>query len=223
MTEENMAGSISRSNITACTVGMLDGSSSESESSDISTTQIQVGATKKHTYEERVLKAMEKMEEKVVGKIETFDKRMKLMEGKMTLLEGQMMVLKKQPPVSAIGNRELMSGVMSPLSSNASFSLTNNKKMLMKSIEGEIGKGLRDHLKKQWYSEIKFVEHGEDEMDVAIIEEAIQSKSVRVPDGIHDSEFISFFRNAVKRELAALRHNTQTLARRNWKGKKRYK
>lgn len=179
-----------------------------SESSNSNGTLFQMGADNRQNFEERIFGALKEMGEK-------FDKR-------LTLLEEHVTVVKKQPPVSAIGTREFVSGVMSPLSSNASLTLANNKKILMKAIEGGIGLGLRALIKKKWYSEIKFVED-DDEIEIAIIEEAIQSKSIGVPDGIHDSEFVSFFRHVVKRELAALRHNTQTLARRNWKGKKRNK
>ena len=84
----------------------------------------------------------------------------------------------------------------------------------MKGIEADVGCGLRSHMKKQWYSEMKFVEQGDD-MDIAIIEEAIVFKSVGVPEGINNTEFCSYFRYLVKRELTSLRHNTQTLARRN--------
>ena len=58
---------------------------------------------------------------------------------------------------------------------------------------------------------MKFVEQGDD-IDIAIIEEAIVFRSVGVPDGINNTEFCSYFRYPVKRELTALHHNTQTLA-----------
>ena len=44
---------------------------------------------------------------------------------------------------------------------------------------------MRAHTKKQWYSEMKFVEQNDD-IGMAIIEEAIKLKSVGVPDGINN-------------------------------------
>ena len=94
-----------------------------------------MGANNRQNFEERIFGALKEMGEK-------FDKR-------LTLLEEHVTVVKKQPPVSAIGTREFVSGVMSPLSSNASLTLANNKKILMKAIEGGIGLGLRALITKK--------------------------------------------------------------------------
>ena len=154
-------------------------------------------------FEDRMLKAMEKMENTLVSKLTNFDTS-------MTVIDEQLTVLQKPPPVSAIRKRGPGSGVANPLSSSASFNLSN--------IEANVGCGLRAQMKKQKYSKLKCLEQDND-MDIAIIEEAILFKSVGVPDGIHNLEFCSFFRYLVKHELTALCHNTQTLARKNWKGK----
>ena len=59
-----------------------------------------MGATKKDNFEDRMLKALEKMEKKVVNKLAHFDTRMSV------IVEEQLVVaLQKLPPVSAIGKR----------------------------------------------------------------------------------------------------------------------
>ena len=88
-----------------------------SESSNSSGTLFKLGATNKQAFEDRILKAMGKIQNTVCDKVAKFKTRMTLIEVKRA--EHQL-----TPSISAVGNRGPGLWVTSPLTSSVSFSLS---------------------------------------------------------------------------------------------------
>ena len=99
----------------------------------------------------------------------------------------------------------------------------SNKRRCTKDEERTIGRDLREYMKKYTYNEVKFLNDSKEggEMARKILKMAIRSQTVRVPEGIPLVNFSNKYRKLVPKELTALRHNAQTLARKNWRGKKK--
>eukprot|EP00536_Pseudo-nitzschia_multiseries_P015792 jgi/Psemu1/43854/gm1.43854_g len=71
----------------------------------------------------------------------------------------------------------------------------------------------KQYVKTSWFCGVKFVT--DDDWAELILKEGIASKQVTKP-GIPDAQFYAYNNSIVSQTLAKLRHNAQTLVRKNW-------
>ena len=76
---------------------------------------------------------------------------------------------------------------------------------------------LRNFIKDHHYPGRKFCK--DDEMAETVIQHAIEGGRIQIPTGFDETTFRTHFRGSVYTSFSKLRHNAQTLARRNYMGK----
>ena len=82
---------------------------------------------------------------------------------------------------------------------------------------------LRHYMKYEWYGGMKFTPTKHEDISKNILRESVEKGMVTIPrKSISREGFYEHFWNLVPKTLAQLRHNTQTLARKNWKGEQHY-
>ena len=82
---------------------------------------------------------------------------------------------------------------------------------------------LRHYMKYEWYGGMKFTPTKHEGISKNILRESVETGMVTIPrKSINREGFYEHFWNLVPKTLAQLRHNTQTLARKNWKGEQHY-
>ena len=115
-------------------------------------------------------------------------------------------------------------GIPSKFSSKSSISIgigaaiadpSNPKRV--KNEDKMVRKGLRDFIREELYSDMKFVR--DDEMAKGIVRMAVEEGGLVVPFGVKTlQEFAATYFNSVYQAYASVRHNGQTLARRHYIG-----
>lgn len=115
-------------------------------------------------------------------------------------------------------------GIPSQFSSKSSVSIgigaaiadPSNPKRL-KNEDKMVRKGLRDFIREELYSDMKFVR--DDGMAKTIVRMAVEEGGLVVPFGVKTlQEFAATYFNSVYQSYASVRHNGQTLARRHYIG-----
>ena len=105
--------------------------------------------------------------------------------------------------------------------STYSVYLSKDVKDILKRQEKNVGGDMRDYLRKIYYCDLKFLPMGKRDRNIIlkkIMENSIEEKFLTVLRGLSKRDFCEYFKEIVPKGLAKLRHNTQTLARRNWRG-----
>ena len=101
-----------------------------------------------------------------------------------------------------------LSSQMEGLVSGDLLSLADTKgKVVMKQV--------REYIKEKVYGFIKFP-MGQKQQNARIIERGIEAGRISILKGVSSKTFANYHVGSVKIALSALRHNTQTLARKRW-------
>ena len=106
---------------------------------------------------------------------------------------------------------------VSTLSCGTRHSMETETMKLLKTSKDTIEGQVRAYVKKEWYGGLKFMTTNT--LSNKIIVQGIDACVISVPKNIPIKKFCAYFDNAVPKALAKLRHNNQTLARKNWFGK----
>ena len=92
----------------------------------------------------------------------------------------------------------------------------NHEKVVLKDLQKKIGERVKKYVRDTLYSELKFCEH--DHID-AIYRNLMQRKDMTKPDGINNAEYEKVVKTTIKQGFSSLRHNSQSLMRKNFCGK----
>ena len=163
-------------------------------------------AQKIDTLEGKLAQTIETVESKLAQTIDAVEETVEKLDNKM----------KENPPVNSVrkGGPE---GGMSDMTS-CDYTVGDAAKSVLRQMEGAVSRDLKDYIKKNWYSRIKFPQT--DKVSMHICQKAAMERMLLIPKTINDTLFFEYFKKYVTKSLAALRHNSQTLARKNWLGKK---
>ena len=88
--------------------------------------------------------------------------------------------------------------------------------VVSKGYHATIMTGIRRYLRKKWYGYIKFVKN--DYMAKQLIGQAVDSREFMIPTGMTEQEFKATYQNKMYKAMNDLRHNGQSLARKNYLG-----
>ena len=106
---------------------------------------------------------------------------------------------------------------VSYLSSNESIILSKRDIKVLNNMRDVVEGQLKSFVKKYWYDKVKFPVNNR--VTAHIMKKAVDMERVNVPKDITPAAFCEFFKKKVVTVLGTLRHNSQTLARKNWLGK----
>ena len=81
-----------------------------------------------------------------------------------------------------------------------------------------VKKEIRSYIKRAWFTHIKFIET--EANCVSVLRKGVRTGELNLPKDIEEEIFCQYFEGDVRSELAKLRHNCQSLARRNFRGEK---
>ena len=139
--------------------------------------------------------------------IETMEETVKKNEEKMT----------ENLPLNSVSKGGQEGGMSDLTSCDYTVALGDAAKPVFKKIEGSVKRELKEYIKKNWFSRMKFPQS--DKISVEICRRAVTETNLVIPKGVSETMFFDYFKKYVTRSLTELRHNTQTLARKNWLGK----
>ena len=95
-----------------------------------------------------------------------------------------------------------------------------SKKELVKGYEAQMLTGLSKYIRNKYYRDMKFCPN--DKMASIVCQESVLLGHVQIPNEFTVPQFTNYFKDKVQSALSKLRHNGQTLARRNYMGKNYY-
>ena len=158
------------------------------------------------TNEGNVARQIETVKCNLAQQIETMGETVKKNEEKMT----------QNLPLNSVskGGQE---GGMSDLTSCDFTVVGDAAKSVFKKVHGSVIRELKEYIKNNWFSRMKFPQS--DTISVEICRRAVAETNLVIPKGVSDTMFYDYFKKYVTRSLTSLRHNSQTLARKNWLGK----
>ena len=165
---------------------------------------------------------------KVRGEIETSEgnvaRRIDTVEGNLSQWKETVEETVKKNEEKMTDSRPLNSvskggqeGGMSDLTSCDFTVVGDAAKSVFKKVHGSVIRELKEYIKNNWFSRMKFPQS--DTISVEICRRAVAETNLVIPKGVSDTMFYDYFKKYVTRSLTSLRHNSQTLARKNWLGK----
>ena len=120
---------------------------------------------------------------------------------------------KSVAPVNKIDNTTLQSTV-----SQMEGGMLNEEQQLQKlnMVAIRVKKEIRSYIKRAWFTHVKFIET--ENNCVSVLRKGVRTGELNLPKDIEEEIFCRYFKGDVRSELAKLRHNCQSLARRNFRG-----
>ena len=112
----------------------------------------------------------------------------------------------------------VMIGEKSKQDVNEIIGSPGNSKQAFKKIRDVVSANIKNYIKVECYSHMKFCSN--DKLAKRLCEESINQSYVVIPSRYTKYEFTHYFRGSVLSGFASLRHNSATLARRNYNGKR---
>ena len=125
---------------------------------------------------------------------------------------------KTAPPVDSI--QGAMKDVLKDAVSTITAGTKASRRELLKSYEPQMITGLRKYIRNKYYQDMKFCPN--DMMASIVCQESVLLGHVQIPNEFTVPQFTNYFKDKVQSALSKLRHNGQTLARRNYMGKNYY-
>ena len=87
----------------------------------------------------------------------------------------------------------------------------------LKKLANRVKREIRSYVKRAWFKHVKFIES--DAHCVSVLRKGVRTGELNLPKEVQEEIFCQYYKGDVKSELAKLRHNCQSLARRNFRGK----
>ena len=152
-------------------------------------------------------------------------KRLRKQEREPHIGVGKVVMVPKQTEATMQGEGSYNAGdtrerAVSTITDEYGLIIDNDMLKALSDMSERVEKQLRDYVKKHWYPNMKFPIN--DKVTALVINKAVGESAVMKPQNIPLAAFCSFYRKRVGTVLTALRHNSQTLARKNWIGKYRW-
>ena len=164
---------------------------------------------------DEIAETQKKRERELVDEIEQLKDKVQKMEKNQTNIP---------PPIlSVVGQSnnvsEEISAVTSKSKARGLFDECTLKSMDV--FKTHLHNKLKLFIKLHVYKSVKFGGYtGNEKRDIGICAMAINSGHLEIPEGVSSEQLTEYFKLKIPKMLNRLRHNSQTLARRNWIGKK---
>ena len=151
-----------------------------------------------------------------------FEKELANMKQKVRGLEDEVKQMKEMAPVVE-GCRQDTRSLRNELHKlqqhppgNVQELTTNRNKTIIKDVQRSIQITIQLYIKENIYRELKFVEY--DHL-TPIYQMLIKRPEHKIPEGVNEEEYKRLVIGCIKKAFCNLRHNSQTLIRRNYIGK----